>query len=289
MSDAAALPAGRAASRFRRPSALPGFRLTFGITLTYLTLLVLLPLAVLLLRAASVGPAGLWALITDARNLAALKTSFGLSLAAAAIDAVFGLLIAWVLTRYRFPGRRIIDALVDLPFALPTAVAGIALASLYAPNGWLGEPLMGLGIKVAYTPLGILVALVFVGLPFCVRTVQPLVAEIDKSSEEAAAILGASRFRALVTVILPPLIPAMLTGFALAFARAVGEYGSVIFVAGNLPFVSEIAPLLIVIKLEEFNYAGATAIAAVMLLMSFAALLAINLVQDVSRRRFGHV
>ncbi|AWB24083.1 sulfate ABC transporter permease subunit CysT [Methylobacterium currus] len=289
MSDAAALSAGRAASRFRRPSALPGFRLTFGITLTYLTLLVLLPLAVLLLRAASVGPAGLWALITDARNLAALKTSFGLSLAAAAIDAVFGLLIAWVLTRYRFPGRRIIDALVDLPFALPTAVAGIALASLYAPNGWLGEPLMGLGIKVAYTPLGILVALVFVGLPFCVRTVQPLVAEIDKSSEEAAAILGASRFRALVTVILPPLIPAMLTGFALAFARAVGEYGSVIFVAGNLPFVSEIAPLLIVIKLEEFNYAGATAIAAVMLLMSFAALLAINLVQDVSRRRFGHV
>lgn len=289
MSTAAALPAGRAASPFRRPSALPGFRLTFGITLTYLTLLVLLPLAVLLLRAASVGPAGLWDLITDSRNLAALKTSFGLSLAAAAIDAVFGLLIAWVLTRYRFPGRRIIDALVDLPFALPTAVAGIALASLYAPNGWLGEPLMALGIKVAYTPLGILVALVFVGLPFCVRTVQPLVAEIDKSSEEAAAILGASRFRALVTVILPPLIPAMLTGFALAFARAVGEYGSVIFVAGNLPYVSEIAPLLIVIKLEEFNYAGATAIAAVMLLMSFTALLAINLVQDFSRRRFGHV
>ena len=291
MSDAAALPAGRAATRarFRRPSAIPGFRLTFGITLTYLTLLVLLPLAVLLLRAASVGPAGLWALVTDARNLAALKTSFGLSLAAAAIDAVFGLLIAWVLTRYRFPGRRIIDALVDLPFALPTAVAGIALASLYAPNGWLGEPLMALGIKVAYTPLGILVALVFVGLPFCVRTVQPLVAEIDRSSEEAAAILGASRLRALVTVILPPLIPAMLTGFALAFARAVGEYGSVIFVAGNLPYVSEIAPLLIVIKLEEFNYAGATAIAAVMLLMSFAALLAINLVQDFSRRRFGHV
>lgn len=291
MSDAAALPAGRAAARprFRRPTAIPGFRLTFGITLTYLTLLVLLPLAVLLLRAASVGPAGLWALITDARNLAALKTSFGLSLAAAAIDAVFGLLIAWVLTRYRFPGRRLIDALVDLPFALPTAVAGIALASLYAPNGWLGEPLMTLGIKVAYTPLGILVALVFVGLPFCVRTVQPLVAEIDKSSEEAAAILGASRFRALVTVILPPLIPAMLTGFALAFARAVGEYGSVIFVAGNLPYVSEIAPLLIVIKLEEFNYAGATAIAAVMLLMSFTALLAINLLQDFSRRRFGHV
>ncbi len=283
MSGAAALP------RFRRPTAIPGFRLTFGITLTYLTLLVLLPLAVLLLRAASVGPAGLWALITDARNLAALKTSFGLSLAAAAIDAVFGLLIAWVLTRYRFPGRRLIDALVDLPFALPTAVAGIALASLYAPNGWLGEPLMNLGIKVAYTPLGILVALVFVGLPFCVRTVQPLVAEIDKSSEEAAAILGASRFRALVTVILPPLIPAMLTGFALAFARAVGEYGSVIFVAGNLPYVSEIAPLLIVIKLEEFNYAGATAIAAVMLLMSFTALLAINLLQDFSRRRFGHV
>ncbi|MCF4128780.1 sulfate ABC transporter permease subunit CysT [Methylobacterium sp. SyP6R] len=289
MSNAAALPAGRGAARFRRPSALPGFRLTFGITLTYLTLLVLLPLAVLLLRAASVGPAGLWALITDSRNLAALKTSFGLSLAAAAIDAVFGLLIAWVLTRYRFPGRRIIDALVDLPFALPTAVAGIALASLYAPNGWLGEPLMALGIKVAYTPLGILVALVFVGLPFCVRTVQPLVAEIDRSSEEAAAILGASRFRALVTVILPPLIPAMLTGFALAFARAVGEYGSVIFVAGNLPYVSEIAPLLIVIKLEEFNYSGATAIAAVMLLMSFTALLAINLLQDFSRRRFGHV
>ncbi|MEH3146948.1 MAG: sulfate ABC transporter permease subunit CysT [Methylobacterium frigidaeris] len=281
--------APRAGRPFLRPSALPGFRLTFGITITYLTLVVLLPLAVLLLRASTIGPAGLWALVTDSRNLAALKTSFGISLAAAAIDAVAGLLVAWVLTRYRFPGRRLIDALVDLPFALPTAVAGIALAALYAPNGWLGAPLAELGIKVAYTPLGILVALVFVGLPFCVRTVQPLVAEIDRSSEEAAAILGASRFRALVTVILPPLIPAMLTGFALAFARAVGEYGSVIFVAGNLPYVSEIAPLLIVIKLEEFNYAGATAIAAVMLLMSFSALLAINLIQDYSRRRFGHV
>jgi sulfate transport system permease protein len=290
VSTAALAPAAPRAGRpFLRPSALPGFRLTFGITVTYLTLVVLLPLAVLLLRASAIGPAGLWALVTDSRNLAALKTSFGISLAAAAIDAVAGLLVAWVLTRYRFPGRRLIDALVDLPFALPTAVAGIALAALYAPNGWLGAPLAELGIKVAYTPLGILVALVFVGLPFCVRTVQPLVAEIDRSSEEAAAILGASRFRALVTVILPPLVPAMLTGFALAFARAVGEYGSVIFVAGNLPYVSEIAPLLIVIKLEEFNYTGATAIAAVMLLMSFSALLAINLIQDYSRRRFGHV
>jgi sulfate/thiosulfate transport system permease protein len=292
VSTATALaPQGRVRARrpFRRPSAMPGFRLTFGFAVAYLSLLVLIPLAVLLLRASAIGPAGLWALLTDARNLAALRTSFGLSLAAAAIDAAFGLLIAWVLTRYRFPGRRLIDALVDLPFALPTAVAGICLATLYSGNGWLGGPLEALGVKVAYTPLGILVALVFVGLPFCVRTVQPLIAEIDRSSEEAAAILGASRARALLTVILPPLLPAVLTGFALAFARAVGEYGSVIFVAGNLPYVSEIAPLLIVIKLEEFNYTGATAIAAVMLLMSFGALLAINLVQDYSRRRFGHV
>ncbi|HEX8165428.1 MAG TPA: sulfate ABC transporter permease subunit CysT [Beijerinckiaceae bacterium] len=273
--------------RFRRSSALPGFNLAFGYTLLYLSLVVLLPLGALVLRASSVGLAGLWEVATDARVAAALRISFGLSFAAAAADAVFGLLVAWVLARYRFPARTILDAAVDLPFALPTAVAGIALAALYAPNGWIGGALASLGLKVAFTPLGIFVALVFVGLPFAVRTVQPLVAELDREVEEAAATLGASRARAVRTVLLPPLAPAVLTGFALAFARAVGEYGSVIFIAGNVPYVSEIAPLLIIIRLEEFNYAGATAIATVMLMISFAALLAINLIQSYSRRRFG--
>jgi sulfate transport system permease protein len=220
--------------------------------------------------------------------LAALRISFGLSIAAAAVDSIFGLLIGWVLTRYSFPGRRLVDAAVDLPFALPTAVAGIALAALYAPTGWIGGLLAGFGIRIAFTPLGIFIALVFVGLPFAVRTVQPLIAEIDREVEEASATLGGSRIQTLWRVILPMLIPAMLTGFALAFARSVSEYGSVIFIAGNLPYVSEIAPLLIVIKLEEYNTAGATGIAAIMLGISFVTLLGINLLQAWSRRRFGH-
>jgi sulfate transport system permease protein len=280
--------ATRAASRpfFRRPSVMPGFPLAFGYAVTYLGLIVLLPLAALVWRASAVGLDGLWAIATEERVAAALRVSFGISFAAAAIDAAFGLLVAWVLTRYRFPGRKLLDAAIDLPFALPTAVAGIALAALYAPNGWVGS--LVVPFKIAFTPYGILIALVFVGLPFCVRTVQPLVAEIDKELEEAAATLGASRTRAVWTVLLPPLVPAILTGFALAFARAVGEYGSVIFVAGNIPYVSEIAPLLIIVKLEEYNYAGATAIATVMLAISFVTLLVINLLQAYSRRRFGH-
>jgi sulfate/thiosulfate transport system permease protein len=292
MSDAAAIAFGGARTtpwRFRRPNALPGFNLAFGCAALYLGLLVLLPLAGLVLHASSIGLSGLWQVATEPRVVAALKVSFGLAFAAALVDAGFGLLIAWVLTRYRFFGRKLLDAAVDLPFALPTAVAGIALAALYAPNGWLGRLAEPLGLTIAFTPLGIFVALVFVGLPFSVRTVQPLIAEIDRETEEAAATLGASRKRTVWTVLIPPLVPAILTGFALACARAVGEYGSVIFVGGNVPYVSEIAPLLIVIKLEEFNYAGATAIATVMLSISFATLLAINLLQAYSRRRFGDV
>ena len=248
----------------------------------------LIPLAALVLKAAGLGLGGIWAIATEPRVLAALRISFGLSLIAALVDSVFGLLVAWVLTRYRFPGRKLLDAAVDLPFALPTAVAGIALATLYAPEGWIGAPLGALGITVAFTPLGIFIALVFVGLPFAVRMVQPLIAEIDREVEEASATLGASRAQTMWRVVLPMLIPAILTGFALAFARCVSEYGSVIFIAGNLPYVSEIAPLLIVIKLEEYNYAGATGIAAVMLAVSFLTLFAINLMQAWSRRRFGH-
>jgi sulfate/thiosulfate transport system permease protein len=274
--------------RFRRPSVLPGFNLAFGYAVVYLCLIVLIPLAGLLIRASTAGFEGLWAAATEPRVAAALRVSFGVSFAAALVDVAFGLLTAWVLTRYRFPGRKVLDAIVDLPFALPTAVAGIALAAIYAPNGWIGALVAPLGLKIAYTPLGIFVALVFVGLPFAVRTVQPLIAEIDRELEEAAATLGASRTRAIWTVLLPPLLPAVLTGFALAFARAVGEYGSVIFVAGNIPYVSEIAPLLIIIKLEEFDYTGATVIATVMLAISFLTLLAINALQAYSRRRFGH-
>ena len=278
-----------AAIRFRRPSAIPGFGLAFGYTLVCLGLVVLIPLSALILKAAGIGPSGFAAILGDPRIRAALMTSFGVACAAASVASVFGLLTAWVLTRYRFPGRRLVDAAVDLPFALPTAVAGIALATLYAPNGWIGALLAPLGIKVAFTPLGIFVALVFVALPFAVRTVQPLIGEIDREIEEASATLGASRTRTLLHVILPPLLPGILTGFVLAFARAVGEYGSVIFVAGNLPFVSEIAPLLIVIKLEEYDYAGATAVATVMLVISFGALLIINLIEAFARRRLGHV
>ncbi|KTR06604.1 sulfate/thiosulfate transporter subunit [Aureimonas ureilytica] len=274
--------------RFRAPSVIPGFGLALGFTLTYLTLLVLVPLSALVLRSSSLGWEEFVRLALDPRVLAALRLSFGASFFAALINAVFGLLIAWVLVRYDFPGRRFVDAVIDLPFALPTAVAGIALTALYAPNGWVGQFLAPLGIKVAYTPLGIVVALVFVSLPFVVRTVQPVLEEIDAEVEQAAATLGANRFQTVTRVVLPSVMPALLTGFALALARSVGEYGSVIFIAGNIPYVSEIAPLLIVIRLEEFNYGGATAVAAMMLAISFLMLLAINLIQAWSRRRYGH-
>ena len=275
--------------RFRQKSVIPGFGLTLGYTLTCLGLVVLLPLATLVLKASGLGLSGIWEVATDPRVFSALRVSFGVSLLAALTASIFGGIVAWVLTRYDFPGRKLADAVVDLPFALPTAVAGIALASLYAPNGLVGERLAKVGIEAAYTPVGIFVAMVFIGLPFAVRTVQPLIAEIDKEVEEASAILGASRVATLTKVVLPPLIPAVLTGFALAFARGVGEYGSIIFIAGNLPYVSEIAPLLIVIKLSEFDYAGASAIAVIMLAISFVTLLAINLIQAWSRRRFGYV
>ena len=278
-----------AGAAFKKPSALPGFAPALGFTLVYLALIVLLPLGALIAKASSLGLAGLWAVATEPRVLAALKTTFGVAFAAALIDVVFGAVVAWTLTRYRFPGRRLADALVDLPFALPTAVAGIALAALYAPNGWLGAPLAAIGVKIAFTRWGILVALTFVGLPFVVRTVQPLIEELDKELEEASATLGASRLRTLLRVALPPLVPALLTGLALAFARGVGEYGSVIFIAGNIAYVSEIAPLLVVVKLEEYDYAGATGVAAIMLAVSFVMLLTINLLHAWSRRRLGDV
>ncbi|TAN06504.1 MAG: sulfate ABC transporter permease subunit CysT [Rhizobiaceae bacterium] len=274
--------------RMKRLSVLPGFGLTLGFALVYLSMIVLIPLAGVVWRSASLGWPEFWRIATDPRTLNALKISFGGAFIAALVNVVFGTLIAWVLVRYRFPGRRLIDAMVDLPFALPTAVAGIALATLYAPNGWIGSLFAPFGVKIAFTPLGILIALIFIGLPFVVRTVQPVMEEIDREVEEAAATLGADRPQTVWRVILPGLAPAILTGFALAFARAVGEYGSVIFIAGNIPYVSEIAPLLIVIRLEEYNYAAATAIASVMLAISFAVLLVINLIQAWSRRRFGY-
>ena len=272
--------------RFRQPSIIPGFGLTFGFSIAYLTLIILIPLTALVWRSASLGWTDFIAIATDERTLRALEVSFGTAFVAATVNVVFGTIVAWVLVRYRFPGRRIIDAMVDLPFALPTAVAGIALTTLYAPQGWVGSLLSPLGIQVAYTPLGIIVALVFIGLPFVVRTVQPIMEEIDSGVEEVAATLGATRFQTIWRVLFPGLFPAILTGFALAFARGVGEYGSVIFIAGNIPYVSEIAPLLIVIRLEEYNYAAATAIAAIMLGLSFAMLLVINLVQAWSRKRY---
>ena len=280
-------PATAAGWQFRKPSVIPGFGLALGFSLAYLTLIILIPLSGLAWRSAALGWSDFWAIAAAPRVLKSLQLSFGASLVAAAVNVVFGTIVAWVLVRYRFPGRRILDAMVDLPFALPTAVAGIALTTLYAPRGWIGALLMPLGIKVAYTPLGVVIALIFIGLPFVVRTVQPVMEEIDKEVEEAAATLGASRFQTITRILLPGLAPAIVTGFALAFARAVGEYGSVIFIAGNLPFKTEISPLLIVIKLEEYNYAGATAIAAVMLLISFAMLLVINLLQSWSRKRYG--
>jgi sulfate transport system permease protein len=276
-------------SSLRQPSALPGFGLALGFTLAALGLIVLIPLAALVLRAASIGPAEFFRIATDERTIAALRLSFGTALLAALINTVFGLLIAWVLVRYRFPGRRIIDAAVDLPFALPTAVAGISMAAIYAPNGPIGSIAQNFGLKIAYTPLGIVLALVFIGLPFVVRTVQPILEEVESDIEEAAALLGASRLRTVFQVVLPHVYPALLTGFALAFARGVGEYGSVIFIAGNIPLVSEIAPLLIVIKLEEFDYGGATVIATLMLAISFAMLFLINAIQGWSRTKYGNV
>ena len=274
--------------RLRNPSVIPGFGLTLGFSLTYLTLIILIPLSALIWRAASLTGVEFLAILTDERTLNALKISFGTAFVAALVNVVFGVIVAWVIVRYDFPGRRIVDAVVDLPFALPTAVAGIALASLYAPNGLIGSILGLAGIKAAFNPTGIVIALVFIGLPFVVRTVQPVMEEIDREIEEAAATLGANRFQTVFRVLLPGLAPAILTGFALAFARGVGEYGSVIFIAGNIPYVSEIAPLLIVIRLEEFNYAAATGIAAIMLGLSFTMLLVINLIQAWSRRRYGY-
>jgi sulfate/thiosulfate transport system permease protein len=273
--------------QWRRPSVLPGFGLAMGYTLLYLSLIVLIPLSATFFKSATLGWEAFWATVSAPRVLASLRLSFGASLIGAAINAVFGLLVAWVLVRYRFPGRRILDALVDLPFALPTAVAGIALTAIYASNGWMGSLLSPLGIKVAFTPLGVVLALTFIGLPFVVRTVQPVLEDVEPELEEAAATLGASRLQTFVRVILPAIWPALLTGFTLAFARAVGEYGSVIFIAGNMPMVSEIAPLLIIIKLEQYDYAGATSVAVVMLLLSFTLLLLINLLQWWGSRRTG--
>ncbi len=266
---------------------LPGFNLTLGYTLLYLSIIVLIPLSAVFIKTASHGLAQFWDVVTTPRVLASYRLSFGASLLAAAINAVFGLALAWALVRYSFPGKKLVDALIDLPFALPTAVAGIALTALYAPNGWLGSALEPLGIKVAFTPLGVLVALVFIGLPFVVRTVQPILEDLDTELEEAAASLGARRWQTFRYVTLPILLPALLTGFALAFARAVGEYGSVIFIAGNIPMVSEITPLMIITKLEQYDYAGATAIAVVMLLFSFVLLLAINGLQAWTEKATG--
>jgi sulfate transport system permease protein len=270
------------------PRALiPGFGLTLGFSMTYLSLLVLIPLSSVFVRSLSLGGQHFWDVASTPRVLASLRLSFGASLVAAAIDSGFGLIVAWVLVRRRFPGRRLVDAMVDLPFALPTAVAGIALTSLYAPNGWLGRWLVPLGIKIAYTPLGIVVALMFIGLPFVVRTLQPILENVDREVEQAAATLGASGRQIFARIIMPALWPALLTGFALAFARGVGEYGSVIFIAGNMPMRSEIAPLLIMTRLEQYDYSGATAIAVVMLIASFALMLGINALQSWALTRHG--
>lgn len=269
-------------------SVLPGFGLSLGYTLVYLSIIVLIPIAAVFITASQLSFTEFWAVVTSPRVVASYRLTFGASLLAAVINAVFGLMLAWTLVRYSFPGKRVVDALIDLPFALPTAVAGIALTALYAPNGWIGQYLEGVfGIKVAFTPLGVLVALVFIGLPFVVRTVQPILQDLDSEFEEAAASLGASRWQTCRYVVLPILLPALLTGFALAFARAVGEYGSVIFIAGNMPMVSEITPLIIITKLEQFDYIGATAIAVVMLLVSFLMLLVINGLQAWTAKRTG--
>lgn len=272
-------------SKFKQHSVLPGFNLAIGFTLLYLSLVVLIPLSATFIRAAELTWSEFWTVVTTPRVMASYRLTFGASFIAALINAIFGLLVAWILVRYQFAGKKIIDALIDLPFALPTAVAGITLTALYAGNGWFGQFLEPLGIKVAYTPIGVFVALTFIGLPFVVRTVQPVLEDIETELEEAAAMLGASRLQTFARIILPTILPALMTGFALAFARAIGEYGSVIFIAGNMPMVSEITPLLIITKLEQYDYAGATAIAVVMLVTSFVLLLIINLLQWWGRRR----
>lgn len=268
-----------------RRRTLPGFGLTMGLTLSWLSIIILIPLAGLFLKSLELSPEQFWNILSSRRTLNALRVSFGLAFAAACVNLVMGSIIVWALVRYRFPGRRLFDAIVDVPFALPTAVAGVALTALFAEKGWLGAPLAALGIKVAFTPVGIFVAMIFIGIPFVVRTVQPVLQDLDPEIEEAAGSLGASRWQTIVRVILPSLAPALLTGLALAFARAVGEYGSVIFIAGNLPNVSEIAPLLIVIRLSEFRYADATAIAVVMLVVSFVIIFAVNRLQRWSQSR----
>jgi sulfate transport system permease protein len=271
----------------RSHRVLPGFGISLGFTLAYLSLIVLIPLAAVFIKSATMTGDAFIAAVTSPRVVASYKLSFGASLIAAAINVFFGLMLAWAIVRYTFPGKKLVDALIDLPFALPTAVAGIALTALYAKNGWLGQFLEPAGIKIAFGPAGVLVALIFIGLPFVVRTVQPILEDLDLELEEAAACLGASRWKTFVRVVLPTLTPALLTGFALAFARAVGEYGSVIFIAGNIPMVSEITPLMIITKLEQYDYQGATAIAAVMLVVSFLLLLAINGLQAWTARRSG--
>ncbi|MGN5753220.1 sulfate ABC transporter permease subunit CysT [Acinetobacter calcoaceticus] len=271
----------------QRSRVLPGFGLSLGFTLAYVSFIVLIPLAAVFIKSFGIGWDGLWEILTSERILKSLQLSFSSALIAAFINVVFGLLLAWCLVRYNFPGKRLVDALVDLPFALPTAVAGIALTSLYAPTGWIGQYLEPLGIQVAYTPIGITLALIFIGIPFIVRTVQPVLSDIETELEEAASALGANRWQTITKIILPILLPALFTGFALAFARGVGEYGSVIFIAGNQPFKTEIAPLMIISRLEEYDYAGATTIAAVMLVLSFIILFAINLLQVWANRRTG--
>ena len=271
----------------QRSRVLPGFGLSLGFTLAYLSLIVLIPLSAVFIKSLGVGWDGLWEILSSERILKSLQLSFTTALIAALINVIFGFLLAWCLVRYSFPGKRIVDALVDLPFALPTAVAGIALTSLYASTGWIGHLLEPLGIKIAYTSLGITLALIFIGIPFVVRTVQPVLADLETELEEAASALGANRFQIVTRIILPILFPALLTGFALAFARGVGEYGSVIFIAGNIPYETEIAPLMIITRLEEYDYAGATTIAVVMLVISFFILFLINLVQAWASRRTG--
>jgi sulfate/thiosulfate transport system permease protein len=269
----------------KKTNVIPGFGLTLGITLTYLSLLVIIPLSALMIKASGVGLGGFFNILMEPRVLAAFRLSFGASFIAALINAVFGLLLAWVLVRYSFPGKKIIDAFVDFPFALPTAVAGIALTAMYSRNGWIGSIFEDYGIRIAFTPVGIIIALTFIGLPFVVRTVQPVLQDLEKDVEEAAASLGASRLQTFRKVIFPSLVPSLLTGFALALARAVGEYGSVVFISGNMPMRTEILPLLIVTRLEQYDYLGATAIATLMLLASFILLLIINLLQGWSQQK----
>ena len=283
------LPAAAAAtpSRAGRRKVLPGFNLTLGYTVLYLSLIVLIPLSALVFKTFTLSWDLFWAAVSSPRVVASYRLTFGASLIAALVNVVFGLLVAWVLVRYRFPGKKIVDALVDLPFALPTAVAGISLTALLAGNGWIGQYLEPLGIKLAFNPNGVVIALIFIGLPFVVRTVQPVLEDTERELEEAAMCLGASRFQTFIRVIFPAIAPALLTGFAMAFARAIGEYGSVIFIAGNMPMVSEITPLVIIGKLEQYDYAGATAVATVMLLMSFVLLLVINALQAWQRKRSG--